>query len=146
MISQTFCESLVKLCVTKHKCHSFLCFFSNIGQCLHPTTKNSVGNQKSGFQDIMNPRGFLGICNQCSKILDYFLSFFQLCGFFLIFPRSIIQSFMTDFVEKSQGWVLVPLSKIYVEFNYFYTYLISFEILTLSRYSRALKFSLYRTR
>ena len=27
LIRHTFCESLVKVCVTKHKCHSFLLFF-----------------------------------------------------------------------------------------------------------------------
>ena len=49
LIKHTFCESLMKLCLIKHKCALiFVTLFSDIGQCFHPTTKNSIGNKKSG--------------------------------------------------------------------------------------------------
>ena len=44
----TFCESLVKICTTKHKCRSFLWyFFMHIWQCFRPAQIKSLKNQKS---------------------------------------------------------------------------------------------------
>ena len=54
LIKHTFCESLVKPCVTKLKCRSFfLKFFSDIGQCFCPSQTKSLKNQKSGHVRII---------------------------------------------------------------------------------------------
>ena len=54
LIRHTFCECLVKTCVTKHKWRSFFCdIFSDIGQCFWPAKTNSLENRKSGYVTII---------------------------------------------------------------------------------------------
>ena len=49
LIRHTFCESLVKICAAKRKCHSFLVrYFLDIGHCCRPAQKNGLENQKFG--------------------------------------------------------------------------------------------------
>ena len=53
LIRHTFCESLVKICFTKHKCHSFLWYyFQTLGQYFRPAQTKSIENQKSGHNRI----------------------------------------------------------------------------------------------
>ena len=50
LIRHTFCKSLIKICVTKHKCPSFLWYYFRYRSvCCRPAQKNSLENQKSSY-------------------------------------------------------------------------------------------------
>ena len=50
LIRHIFCESLLKLCVVKHKCRSL---FSDIWQCCQPARTQILENQKFSYVGII---------------------------------------------------------------------------------------------